>query len=1515
MKEVKLKIKLEEIRKACELTIKTATIESASAKDSLDILRNILDKNIEIEGPFSEKEREGIEDIIKNNMCQYFTYNTYGIRAMDNLNDALKSKDEAAIRYWYISLFNEIVNPNSLIYSPEHGIYRQVDKNKALEDIKIPNSRDSLGTRKYTLLIDNAKFLSFESTLQAISKSLERESHLYTARSISSMNIEKLKKYSLKKACHSLNKLYNTTYKDTGVLLVDYGLNLIHEKYHEIKELAKETKDLKYNDKNRSLIATKLSKVFTEEEDVKVVLSVIRNIEKIKHEKMAQKGMIDTIEYMANNPSLLKQKANSQKLKIQVDLSSFVEEYVSTERGLKEIVNGKKNRISKRLREEKDMLEVRKKDHRQAIQKRKSKKEIENEIYALECAFSKEYIQFLNITDNLQHLSDTSPVQKKHIIKKIEEFGEMRGMELEIVKVEVPEEAEVDEVSDDEIEVDELSDNDMEVDELGRKKVFAPAVKEAKLKIDVREMLQPCIFTNTPGSKVVLEHSAPKEYFSILENMLNENIEIESEQYSKKEKEKILKILKTNIKKYFAYDENGLRFMRALYSVLRHRNVRVIIDCFIRLVNEIIKPNTLIYSPEQGITRENEVSYSIGQNDAATNLSTRTYTLKIDGTKFESLDSLLESATESLDREAFACTVNTINQVGMNMNVLKKYSADKEYYTLDELYTSTYEDTDVLLVDHGLKLISEKQSEIRELVELIENKPVFSSRDSEIVGRINSIFSREELKIAISIENNLQQIKAEKIAQKGLISALKCIANNTALSKDKKKLSTLEIKTDLSNFYEDYLNNAELQSITCRKEQVASEEIDKHEIILGYKKINYEQETEEGKKKDAAYSINALESKVYLLEYDRHKEIALFYDIRDSKQALSSTSPVQKQYMLKKIEEAAKAQNIKIEKIEVPEEKKVPETRRRLTRKLAQTNIVKNSAPNVKEAKLKINVEGILDACQSSKTMKDMYKAREFGSDLANLTVLKNILDRNMEIESENYSEEEREILLNTIKNNIYKYFMYTDHRKETICDLQRALNSENRKIIKSAVIPLIKRLGAPNILIYNPEHGIRMQIDMDETPESIGLIDPDISTRTYTLEIDNTKFASLESLNWSSSESLCREFFCLTKNLYNLGSVNALKKYTSEKEYYTLDELYTKTYEGTDVSLIDYGLNLILEKYYETAVLIKKAKEIEANFNINTYNEIKAEIKELFVQEDLKIAISTINSFEEILEEREICENMVKVVEYMTNNGKVLEQRHNPRKMLEINADLDNFYEDCIVITYLKELVDQGIDDLGKKRRALSESSGIKNAELSRKEAELKEWKDTADPNSQDYERIEKEKMEEIEALQCDINDLDNNLELINWELKREKLRKENINSTQASFKCLPKLRSVQKEYLLRKMKKLGKTHGMNVVVDGVEEKLKELKISDHAELNDAPEEHQIVEMEVDEAPEERKSIISKENRSKLLSIALLFFALMTGKEILSNFSEYTTKNTSADSGGQPPIKKFRDSEPGNTS
>ncbi|KAI5193011.1 hypothetical protein NEMIN01_2355 [Nematocida minor] len=361
MKEVKLKIKLEEIRKACELAIQRATIKGASGKDNVDILKRIFDRNIEIEGPCTDKEREGIENTIKNNACLYFTYNTYGTRIMDYVSSALESKDELSIRYWYISLFNEIIKPNLLIYSPEHGIHIQVDKSRALDNIGIASSNPDLSTREYTLQLDDAKLLSLESTLHVTDKSLERESLLYIAESIASMKLDVLKKYSSEKAQYSVNRLYTKKYENTSVPLVDYGLNLIHEKYHEVKELVEEIKGLEYDD-GILLVDTKLEKIFTKEEDVELVLSVISNIERIKNEKTTQKGIIDTVEYMANNTELLKERENEPNtLKINTDLSNFKEDYI-VKTGLKNIVFEKKDKISKEIEGKKENLEVRKKN-------------------------------------------------------------------------------------------------------------------------------------------------------------------------------------------------------------------------------------------------------------------------------------------------------------------------------------------------------------------------------------------------------------------------------------------------------------------------------------------------------------------------------------------------------------------------------------------------------------------------------------------------------------------------------------------------------------------------------------------------------------------------------------------------------------------------------------------------------------------------------------------------------------------------------------------------------------------------------------------------------------------------------------------------------------------------------------------------------------------------------------------------------------------------------------------------
>ncbi|KAI5193331.1 hypothetical protein NEMIN01_2479, partial [Nematocida minor] len=431
---------------------------------------------------------------------------------------------------------------------------------------------------------------------------------------------------------------------------------------------------------------------------------------------------------------------------------------------------------------------------------------------------------------------------------------------------------------------------------------------------------------------------------------------------------------------------------------------------------------------------------------------------------------------------------------------------------------------------------------------------------------------------------------------------------------------------------------------------------------------------------------------------------------------------------------------------------------------------------------------------------------------------------------------------------------MHFDDQNESgaMYDFYKALEGNNSdEFIGKKCAAIINTVIGLNIFIYNPEHGIYKQFDKNEAPENVLREDQsiDLSPRTCTIKIDDAKFSNIENLRWFTLGNLGRELLFYRSILYRIDDMDIFKKYATDKTYYTLDELYTKRYEGTDIPLIDYGLNLIFEQCY--SVLIEKAKEAKASSDNSAHNKIEKEIKKIFTkQEDLNIAVSIYDNIGPIMKEKDIHSCMIKVLEYILNLENFLEEK-NGTKILKINGDLSNFCEDYIVKTELEKIVDDEKRSIRRKKKENSESSRIKNKELSAKEAELEEWKKTADPNSQDYEQIEKEKMEGIERVRHDINCLANDRELLKWKEKRETFQAGNISVVKGSFKRLLEVSPDQKSYLLMKIKELVEARGVKVVVDGVEEALKELKISKPTEVDKTAEEHQVVEMEVDGAPQ----------------------------------------------------------------
>ncbi|KAI5193361.1 hypothetical protein NEMIN01_2500, partial [Nematocida minor] len=191
----------------------------------------------------------------------------------------------------------------------------------------------------------------------------------------------------------------------------------------------------------------------------------------------------------------------------------------------------------------------------------------------------------------------------------------------------------------------------------------------------------------------------------------------------------------------------------------------------------------------------------------------------------------------------------------------------------------------------------------------------------------------------------------------------------------------------------------------------------------------------------------------------------------------------------------------------------------------------------MKEVKLVIDLEGILKAYNTIDSAYDMKEL--FGSHgyLYYITILRHLLDKNIRIESELYSDEEKKFMEDAIKNRMYEHFMYNDSKDDdaTMFKLEKSLRySRNNPNYNNTPTRLLNDLMEPNIFIYNAEQGINMQYDMNKAVESLGIddVNSNLGTREYTLKIDDTKFMNLESLYWSTSMSLSREFFCVSHNL-----------------------------------------------------------------------------------------------------------------------------------------------------------------------------------------------------------------------------------------------------------------------------------------------------------------------------------------------------------------------------------------------
>ncbi|KAI5192614.1 hypothetical protein NEMIN01_2113 [Nematocida minor] len=477
----------------------------------------------------------------------------------------------------------------------------------------------------------------------------------------------------------------------------------------------------------------------------------------------------------------------------------------------------------------------------------------------------------------------------------------------------------------------------------------------------------------------------------------------------------------------------------------------------------------------------------------------------------------------------------------------------------------------------------------------------------------------------------------------------------------------------------------------------------------------------------------------------------------------------------------------------------------------------------VREVKFKIDVKGIVEACLS---FGDKYEIDEYIEDydkVRHLDFLKEIFNENLEIESAHYSNEESGDILNIIKNNMYLYFIYTNIPiEESLRNLYSALKSRDKDLITRKAVNVIKKIIGLNLYIYNPDHGINKKIDMYREQETIGLVNKnyDLSPREYTLEIDDTNLPSLKSISQSTSEGLDREkFIYISDKIKDIIDMEILKKYSPIETYHSLDDLYTLKKDG--VLLVDYGLELIHEKYHEIKDLFQTIKQIK--LISKSQKDIIEHISDVFTPENLKIVISICDNAEEIMREKKIHGYVINALEYMMSKTDFLKETDSSENTLKIKPDLSNFREDYLSNkNNLKKLVNERINRLPEEYREICDSPTIKTEE-----------------NASNY--------------------MQNSKELLQWKLDKEDRQHGNCVLLLISLGGLSSISPIQKQYLLRKLKEFGEIWNIKVIIDR-EEAIEEV----------IEEEKKAVEVPTEKQPRQA-------NRIKILMVSAIVLAAVT--------------------------------------
>ncbi|KAI5193017.1 hypothetical protein NEMIN01_2361 [Nematocida minor] len=533
-----------------------------------------------------------------------------------------------------------------------------------------------------------------------------------------------------------------------------------------------------------------------------------------------------------------------------------------------------------------------------------------------------------------------------------------------------------------------------------------------------------------------------------------------------------------------------------------------------------------------------------------------------------------------------------------------------------------------------------------------------------------------------------------------------------------------------------------------------------------------------------------------------------------------------------------------------------------------------------REVKLTINVEEILKEYQSmDRNDASITSVRE----ISQMVILKRIVKNNLKIESKELSEKKKEIILKIIENNIFQHLIYSLNEGSIMRTMVSELLYGTEETVKYAFKPLANTLINPDPLIYNPEHGINRQFDMHGEIDSVDLSrgELNLSTRKCTLMVDDT---NLENILQLTSESLDRENAFFVSNSMDSLNMNLFKKYTSVKGRYSLNDLYTK--EKNKVPLVDYGLKLIYEKYHLIERLIEDIKEMKSPSS-NDIQDISARLSNLFKNEELKVVFSILNNKQKILSEKIIYILILKTLDCMATSTDLLGGKGEP-KVLKIKADLSNFNKDYISEHDGSfEIMSNKVENLCGEKESQIKSVSIEHKKWNTKEKSLKEWKNTTDldPSSQEYQKIVRKEEEEIKSILREINFLNNKIYLSKLDIKKARLICKAIGTLQAIFSVLSDLSSVQKQYLLKKIKESAKLLKVQVVVTD------EVEVAEKMEVDEPVEQHQTLDMSGETGSSSAGASVRTSTLGKVLAGGLL----VLGSTVYTSHRYSKSKPTSA--------------------